>query len=130
MRKILMAIMATAIMLFAVAMPARAEDMAEYHPTCEAWVRTDMAIYVTPADDRLWLTPEQMSIDVISFCIMYGWAADAELAKPAADRDMYQALSTPVVHTFMWYDGTVFSLTAEEMGYQEFFDQWHTEGLM
>ena len=57
------------------------------------------------------------SVDVPTFEILFG---DVE-GEPT-----YEALSGS--HTFTWGD-TEYTMTAEEMGYQTYFDQWKEKGL-
>ena len=59
-----------------------------------------------------------LSVDVPTFGILFG---DVE------GIPTYEALSG--FHTFIWGD-TTYTMTAEEMGYQMYFDQWKEKGLL
>ncbi|TYR74501.1 hypothetical protein FZC79_13565 [Rossellomorea vietnamensis] len=58
------------------------------------------------------------SVDVDTFKTLFG---DIE-GSPT-----YEALSGP--HTFKW-GGTQYTMTAEEMGYQKYFDQWKEQRII
>ena len=58
------------------------------------------------------------SVDVNTFETLFG---DVE-ANPT-----YEALSRS--HTFQWGD-TQYTMTAAEMGYQKYFDQWKAQGII
>ncbi|WP_223702074.1 hypothetical protein [Sutcliffiella deserti] len=58
------------------------------------------------------------SVDVPSFETLFG---------DAAVNPSYEALSGS--HTFKLGD-TLYTMTAEEMGYQQYFDKWKEQGLL
>lgn len=97
--------------------------------TANEWIQqvlapkiTDNVIYFPAPGEQA-----ESSVDVPVFEIIFGPAVSAELEKPQAERDFYAALSG--AHTFEW-EGQQLTMTAAEMGYQAYFDQWHIEGLI
>jgi hypothetical protein len=72
--------------------------------------------------DRFIILNDEQQVEVTTFCIFFRTAIEDE-----SKTDKYVSLSG--THTFIWNDQEVIR-TAEELGYQTFFDQWHDEGII
>lgn len=85
------------------------------------WVRDVLATKVK--GDKIVLN-ENQDVDISIFCTFFKDAIEDN-----TQSNKYQALSGS--HTFMWGDPPQeYTRTAAELGYQTFFDVWHSEGLI
>ncbi len=91
--------------------------------TSREWVESVLSAEL---DGEAIVLSEDQVIMIDDFCTIFGGAIDAELAKPEGERSFYTALSGS--HIFQW-EGETLTMTAAELGYQEFFDQCQAEGL-
>jgi hypothetical protein len=123
-RKILTALSLSLLLVLSIALPTAAAPV-----PCATWVTTTLPDYVTPSvdGDVLHMTDGGSNVynqPVSEFCLIFGAAIEDE-----TQPDKYVALSSPVVHTFVWTNGYTYSGTADDLGYQMYFDYWHGLGL-
>jgi hypothetical protein len=89
--------------------------------TAEDWVTTTLSSKVEEDQIRL---DEVQTVPITVFCNFFRVAIEDDL-----QTDKYLALSGS--HTFNWGDPPMeYTETAEELGYQHFFDKWHDEGII
>jgi hypothetical protein len=96
--------------------------------SCKEWTRTALEPYMDYERDIIAFLDQggnPTEATVSDFCIMFGVAIDNA---NDSQSDVYVAVSAPVVHTYNMY-GFWESHDANELGWQPWFDKWHTEGL-
>lgn len=85
----------------------------------EQWVNEHLT---SKLDGENIVLSENQTVSVPVFCTFFRGALE-----DGTKSDKYAALSGG--HTFVW-NGEEQTKTADELGYQVFFDQWHEEGLI
>jgi hypothetical protein len=67
---------------------------------------------------------ESQEVEILTFCVFFRDGIEND-----TQPDKYVALSGS--HTFLWgVPSLEYTRSAEELGYQSFFDQWHEEGVI
>jgi hypothetical protein len=82
------------------------------------WVNTTLANHIVGS---FILLDDTQFVSIADFCDIFRNSIESN------NTDKYAALSG--VQTFM-RDGIEHTATADELGYQVFFDAWHTEGII